>query len=115
MSGLTPPPPQIKDINVGVPEDSIPEGKLAINEAAFYKLQLKDYEQDIAAKKEYAQKIFNLVLGWLIFIGVIVFLNGFFPFFYKLSDKVLIVLISTTTINIISILIIIMKYIFRTT
>lgn len=66
-------------------------------------------------RETYAKRIFGLVCAWIILIFALLLCQGFGDtIHYKpLSDKVLITLISSTTINVIGTLIIVLKYIFK--
>lgn len=76
---------------------------------------LKDSQAARAQRETYAGRIFALVCAWILFIFVLLFLQGFGDLIhYKpLSDKVLIALITSTTVNVIATLIIVLKYIFK--
>lgn len=89
-------------------------------EGEFYEKQLQ--EQTLADRKSartqretYARGIFQLVCIWIFLIFILLLLQGFSGFIrYKpLSDPVLITLISSTTVNVIGTLIIVLKYIFK--
>ncbi len=70
-----------------------------------------------AQRKTYAKYVFILVCAWITAIYLLLLCQVFGPAMisqYKpLSDKVLITLISSTTVNLIGTLIIVLKYIFR--
>jgi hypothetical protein len=76
---------------------------------------LADSQAARAQRETYAGRIFALVCVWISFIFILLFLQGFGDFLrYKpLSDKVLITLITSTTVNVIATLIIVLKYIFK--
>lgn len=74
-------------------------------------LNIKDKEVDIDLKERYGNTILNILIGWLIFVGIIIF-SQLGPVSIKLSDEVLITLITTSTANIIALPIIILKYLF---
>lgn len=93
-------------------------------------------EQDIAARKEYANRIFRLIVGWLIAIFSVLILHGFlsrndvtfsFRFFhwiwpspvvslsklhFELSDPVLLALIGGTTASVLGLFVIVANYLF---
>lgn len=95
---------------------------------AYLSLLNIEIENNIGARKLYARYVFILVFCWLILIAIIILLSGFQNFSlnfvtdkhiqiifgskFHLSDSVLIALITTTTINILSFLVLILKYIF---
>ena len=66
-------------------------------------------------RETYARRIFRLVCAWITLIFALLLCQGFGEtIHYKpLSDKVLITLISSTTVNVIGTLIIVLKYIFK--
>jgi len=75
------------------------------------KLKNDSLEQDIRARKEYANKIFALICCWIVFLGIFLLLVGFSCI--KLSDGVLIAFIGGTTANVLGIFMIVAKYIFN--
>jgi protein-S-isoprenylcysteine O-methyltransferase Ste14 len=68
-------------------------------------------------RETYARRIFTLVCAWIVLIFALLLFQGFGEVIhYKpLSDTVLITLISSTTVNVIGTLIIVLKYIFKVT
>ncbi len=74
-------------------------------------LAVKDKEVDIDLKERYGNTILNVLIGWLVFVGLIIF-SQLGSVSNKLSDEVLITLITTSTANIIALPIIILKYLF---
>ena len=74
-------------------------------------LNIKDKEVDIDLKERYGNTILNILIGWLVFVGLIIF-SQLGSVSNKLSDEVLITLITTSTANIIALPIIILKYLF---
>ena len=68
-------------------------------------------------RRLYAKCVFGLVCAWIIAIYALLIFQVFgavmTPLFRPLSDGVLIALISSTTVNLIGTLIIVLKYIFR--
>lgn len=89
---------------------------------------------DIKARKKYAKRAFYIVVWWLIFMGILLLLQGFLghsqktdavsfrgfsytatrPSWFFLSDNVLIAAISGTTASVIGIFGFVMKYLFPT-
>lgn len=67
--------------------------------------------QDREQRKEFANKIFNFVSNYMIFVCMVLFLKAITPRFY-LNDNVIITLLGTTTANVIGILIIVVTYLF---
>ena len=74
-------------------------------------------ELDLKQRKEYANKIFYLIVVWLVVLLIILLLQGFQGFGkavgFSLSDSVLLAFIGGTTINVLGIFVIVAKYIFR--
>ena len=66
-------------------------------------------------REKYAGRVFYLVLSWIIAIFLLLIFQGFGSavHYNPLSDKVLLTLITSTTVNLIGTLIIVLKYIFR--
>ncbi len=73
--------------------------------------QVKSQEQDREQRDKYAKKIFWVVVGYLAVVLLIVILGGAKVLFT--TDTVLITLLGTTTANVISLLVIVAKYLFH--
>jgi hypothetical protein len=76
---------------------------------------LKSFNQDMAQRKDFAFRIFCLTVGWLTTVILVVLANGFgtaglIPF--QLSDPVVLGLIGSTTLNIVGVLVVVVKYLF---
>ena len=71
----------------------------------------RDKETDIELKKTYGTSILGILIAWLSFVGLII-LGQVGPVYHKLSDEILITLITTSTANIILLPTIILKYLF---
>ena len=89
-------------------------------EGEFYEKQLQqqtleDRKLARTQREAYAKGIFCLVCIWISLIFILLLLQGFSGRIgYKpLGDSVLIALISSTTVNVIGTLIIVLKYIFK--
>ena len=80
------------------------------------KQALDHNDREMEQRETYANRIFLLVVGWICVIFVLLLLQGFgTAIHYKpLSDKVLLALITSTTVDIIATLILVLKYLFRT-
>lgn len=91
-------------------EDSIIQN-MNKEEKRMEELDIKDKEVDIDLKERYGNTILNILIGWLVFVGLIL-LSQLGPVSYKLSNEVLITLITTSTANIIALPVIILKYLF---
>jgi hypothetical protein len=71
--------------------------------------------QDRLERKIYARKVFYLLSFWLLSILLIIILDGFkyiFGAIFIISDQVILALIGGTTINVIALFVIIVKYLF---
>ena len=74
-------------------------------------------QQDREARKQYALMTFILTCVWCVFIFVVIgcAAEGYLVHsHFRLSDKVLITLITSTTINFFGFFILVMKYLFHT-
>lgn len=74
--------------------------------------ELDSKRQDRIQRKEYANKIFNLLRIYLLAVFFILCCNGFN--FFSLKDPVLIAIVTTTTANVIGIFYFVAKYLFHT-
>ena len=79
---------------------------------AMEEARLQSFTQDTAERKKYAPWIFWLVAGWISAIFIILLLAGFRPCGFLLSEKVLLVAIGSTTVNILGVLFIVVRYLF---
>ncbi|MDB6054276.1 MAG: hypothetical protein JWN25_1799 [Verrucomicrobiales bacterium] len=108
--------------------------KAAIEKAKldYFRISNRGLEDDIDARKMYASRAFWLVVAWLSSIFIMLFFQGFSahgqgfftgerlgvkfvteqPSLFFLSDRVLITLITSTTVSVIGIFVIVMKYLF---
>ncbi|MES2615838.1 MAG: hypothetical protein V4591_10535 [Bdellovibrionota bacterium] len=84
--------------------------------------ELEEKTANIEERKKYAAKIFNLISWYYISVGLIIILNIILPacpFFEgkikSLNDNVIIVLLSGSLINTVSMFIIVAKYLFPKT
>jgi len=79
--------------------------------------ELDGLRLDLTQRKEYANKIFSLIVWWLLAVLVVVMLQGIgnAAGWFVLSDSVLSMFIGGTTINVLGIFVIVAKYIFRVT
>jgi len=87
-------------------------------EEDFYQLDLHvekiaDMQSARTQREKYARWVFSLVAGWIGALFLILIAQGACPAWHAFSDKVLITLISSMTINLIGTLVIVLKYIFR--
>ena len=100
------------------------------NEIESQRLKNKTIEQKLEIRKGFTNKIYFLVVAWLIVVTFFIFASGCSaPFnlcalfgtinntldfsFFKLSDAVLLALLGTVTIDIIGLLVVIVKYFYN--
>lgn len=69
--------------------------------------------QDREQRKQFAEKIFSFVCTYMMMVVIILLVTGAQWVDFRLSDQVIITLITTTTANIIGILLIVVHYLFR--
>lgn len=75
--------------------------------------QMQMIDDVLNARKTYANKIFTLVVAWLIAIGVILIAQGFGNCLgFALNDKVILALIVGTTLNVLGIFTIVANFLF---
>jgi len=79
---------------------------------AFHQRELRQIDDLIKARTKYADKIYRLVVRWLICIGILLVLQGFHIFSFSLPEKVLLALIGGTTLNVIGIFTIVANFLF---
>jgi uncharacterized membrane protein len=75
------------------------------------KLEVQSKAQDIAMRKEYADKTFALVCIYMVCVFLLIIL-ACSPALFNMNDSVLITLLGTTTINVIGLFAIVMNYLF---
>ena len=69
-------------------------------------------KQDTDERKKYARLFFGLSCAWIVTIIVILLLDGFGWWSFKLSDSVVLATIGSTTVNVLGILYIVANYLF---
>ena len=77
-----------------------------------YRAENKHWEDIYELRKENIPKLYWMVVCWLIFVAGCVVLTGLQ--YFKLSDAVLIALITTTTATVIGLFIIVLQWLFPT-
>ncbi len=84
-------------------------------ELALKTAEVDGLKLDLKQRKEYANKIFYLIVVWLIVLLGVLLLQGFGKTDdgFSLSDSVLLAFIGGTTVNVLGIFVIVAKYIFR--
>ncbi|HEY7772566.1 MAG TPA: hypothetical protein VIC26_05270 [Marinagarivorans sp.] len=89
------------------------ERKQLENNALIQELEFKKEEHSQRIK--YAKRIYTLIVAWLVFIGFVVICSGLKVLLYEyfeLSDKVIITLLTTTTVTVIGLFGTVLKYLF---
>jgi hypothetical protein len=109
----------IKSAGAGAPDETAEkelEGLEVSEEKETKRLQNLGLKQDIALRKDFAWDIFYLIVVWLCAIFGILLLQGFqvgiCGHAFKLDDSVVLALIGGTTINVLGIFIIVVRYLF---
>lgn len=74
---------------------------------------VEGFRQDTRERKKYAKNIYRLTVGWLGLMGAIVIAQGFGIDDFHLDNSVLISLVTTTTAGIVGLLLVVVKYLFR--
>ncbi len=72
--------------------------------------KVKDIQQDREERKKYAKLIFWFICAWVSLVLIMMFFIGFG--ICKLSDKVIITLLTTTTADILTLFYLVTKYLF---
>lgn len=106
------PPPVDQDdlVKQEIEQQDVDQRKLAIEIA---QQQLKEDRDNHALRTAYADRIFNLVVAWLICVIAAVFFSGAEGIKFELPNNVLIAFIVTTTLNIIGLFAIVAKWLFN--
>lgn len=84
------------------------------------KAQVDNLRQDMELRRTYSDRLFQILLGWLVFVGGMVVGAGTnleieilgTQVSFELSDTVLSVLLGTTTLNVIGLFLVVARYIF---
>lgn len=79
---------------------------------AMHKLHRASFVQDIEERKNYAKKLFRLISWWLLGMFVMVVSYGWTDSYFKPSEKVMLALIGSTTVNVLGLFAIVAKYFF---
>ena len=99
--------PDIPDV-----PDSETEEEITNFEQQHNKLVLQDHSQNIKLRKEFATKIYWLVIGWVAAILAILILEGFRICNFSLTNSVMLALIGSSTLNIVGLLYVVTHYLF---
>lgn len=93
--------------------DTITEEELGYLQEDALELKNQNFAQNINLRKLCARYTLIGVGGWLLFVVVVTFCEGFSGNIFYLGSSVLITLFSTTTANVIGTLWIIYRYLFK--
>jgi hypothetical protein len=74
---------------------------------------LKSKEQNREERKDYATKVYRLLVIFLSITFSIVIANGIICFYFQLSDVIIVTILTTSSANIIALFAIVMKYLFK--
>lgn len=97
------------DLSVDAEELNLSSSEDAIRRASMF----EDYtskKQDREQRKYFSTWIFGVVCAYLLIVLVLLYLTGFS--LTRLSDTVLVALLTTTTVNVIGLLVIVARYLF---
>lgn len=84
-------------------------------EEQFYVVHTVGLAQDIEQRKAYALRIYHLTVAWLIALAAFILLYGWqAKVGFSLSERVILALITSTTIEVIGLFVIVARYLFHT-
>jgi|SRR5271157_1586813 len=97
--------------------DDVADKQLAEEEFGSYdkerkRAELEGFIDDLKARKRWGERVFWMLVGWLVSVLAAFVFQGFGWFHFRVSDSVLIALISTTTANVLSLGYIVANYLF---
>lgn len=96
-----------------LPQLSARVKRLTEEEKHLYEVHTRGLEQDIQERKDYAKKIYKLTLGWFIGLALVLVLHGWRDVtHFDLSERIILALITSTTIEVIGVFVIVAKYLF---
>lgn len=98
--------------NVSEEADAETTEELTDFEEQHNRLELQEHEQNINLRKEFARKIFWLVICWLVSMLAILMLEGFKISDFSLSNSVMLALVGSSTLNILGLLYVVTHYLF---
>jgi uncharacterized membrane protein YcjF (UPF0283 family) len=90
--------------------------KLTELEEDIYRVHTEGVAQDIRERKLYAKRIFLITVSWLIGLAVVVALDGWRTFTrFQVSERIILALITSATIEVIGLFVIVTRYLFPST
>jgi hypothetical protein len=96
----------------GTESEQLAEKEFEALEIARRKTIVAGLQDDLLARRTWGNRIFLLLVAWLIAVFVVVVCQGFGLLGFHLSDSVLITLITTTTANILGLGYVVANYLF---
>ena len=93
-------------------DDELYQEEVRDLELAKVQLQVQEHSENLEHRKRYASRIFKFVSIWMTMIFCVILLDGWGIGGLKISEKVLITLIGSTTLNVLGILAIVANYFF---
>jgi len=94
------------------------EGDVAASEESIDRAsKWEDYigkKQDREQRKEFANKLYRFLIIYMIVVGIFLIMVGFGCIPFALSEAVLLAILGTTTANVISVFVVVAKYLFPT-
>lgn len=110
-------PKEAESINTASVESELDSSLDLAEHQLFYqvetlKQQLIESQDTHKLRLKYAGRIFWIVCAWLVCVAIAVFMSGFNYKEFELSDKVLIVFITSTTINVVGLYVVVAKWMF---
>ena len=99
------------DPKSGSPEAAYTEAAAA---AALYRANLlnQSFSQDIRERRRYADKIYRLACWWLFAVLVLVVWAAQPDGYFRLSDAVLVTVLGSTTATVVTLFVIVVRYLF---
>ena len=110
----SPDPPGLEKVKAPAAESQKPdqETEQELFDHKFKDEELQGLQQDRQERKTYANRIYWLIVVWLGMLFVMLGIQGFKPLNFSIDDKVLITLITGTTVNVIGIFLVVANYLF---
>ncbi|MCY3666693.1 MAG: hypothetical protein OXH81_13615 [Gemmatimonadetes bacterium] len=125
------PPPSVEDSAQDTSLDASAQRSAELDKK-LGELRIANLQQDMEARREYANKLYRLIIWWLSGIGLLIVLQGFtfdfvfwatpsgsssfkdfFPISFSLSDKVFIAILTGTTVNVLGLFLVVARYFYK--
>lgn len=75
--------------------------------------EIKDIQQDRSQRKEFADKLFDLMCWYLVGVYLLILMNGISTMNFHISDDIILALLGTTAVEIIGTFVIVARYLFN--